>query len=75
MVLRNRFFTFEHSREARLVSRVAQKRKNVDDALAEHLIVAETCDPLHRLVPGDEMAVAIEREYAVDARVDQSSQE
>ena len=70
MVFRNRFLSFEECCKARLVSGVAQERKDLDDALSQYVILAKPGDSLHRPVPADETAIAIEREHAIDAGVD-----
>src|SRR5215216_1021063 len=72
MMLRYEFLTLERNREASVAAWLAQKRKHVDDTFAQHVIAAETRDSLHRSIPRDELAVAIEREHAVGAGVDES---
>ncbi len=72
MVLRYEFLAFERRREARVTAGLAQERKEIDYTFAQHLAAAEARDALHRSIPGDEFAIAIEREHAVGAGVDQS---
>jgi hypothetical protein len=72
MVLGGPFFSVEHRGETTIVARLAQEWEHVDDGFAEHLITLSTRDALHRAVPHDELAVAIKREDAIDARVDKS---
>src|SRR5678816_1320271 len=71
MVLVNQLFTFERSDEATVVTLFSQERKDVANAFAEHGFATETGDTLHGPIPGNDLAVAIEREDTVDARVDQ----
>ena len=52
-----------------------QKRKDLLHALAEHFFTAETRDAFHRAVPRGDAAFAIEREEAVNTRVEQTLQE
>ena len=71
VILGNSFFAFECGEEATVVTLVLQEREDIADAFAEHGLAAEAGDALHRAVPRDDAAVVIEREHAVDARVDQ----
>ena len=68
MVLGNYLFTFECGNEATVF--FLQERKNITEAFAEHRFTTETGDALHRAVPRNDAAVAIEREDAVNARVE-----
>ena len=71
MELVNQLFTFERGEETTVVAFFSQERKDVADAFAEHGFAAETGDTLHGAVPCNDLAIAIEREDTVDARVDQ----
>ena len=52
-----------------------QERKDFKGALAEDFFAAQARDALHRVVPGDEAEFAIEREDAIDARVEEAAQQ
>ena len=75
MELGNCFFAFECGQETTVATFFAQERKDVADAFTQHRLAAETRDALHRAVPRDDAAVAIKREDAVNARVEQTLQE
>lgn len=66
----DRFFAFEGRGETTVVTLVAQEWKDVAYTFAEHCFATEAGDALHRAIPRDDAAVAIEREHTVDARVD-----
>lgn len=70
MILRKCFFAFERSQEATVVTLFPQEGENIADTFAQHRFATETRDPLHGTIPRDNPAIAIEREHAVDARVD-----
>ena len=53
----------------------SQKRKDLFHGLAQHCFTGQTGDTLHRAVPRNDAAVAIKREDAVNARVEQTLQE
>ena len=68
----NYFPAFECGDEAIVATFVAQERKDIAHAFAEYGFTTEARDALHRAIPRDDAAVAIEREHAIDARVDYS---
>jgi len=70
--LQNYFLSREGCGKAIPTVPITQKRKHIDDTLAQHFSATEAGDALHRPVPGNEPAVAIEREHAIDAGVDHS---
>ena len=71
MVFRNRSLSGKRGGKAVVAARFTQKRKHVDYAFTHHLGAAEARDTLHPSIPRDDLAVAIKREDAIDAGVDQ----
>ena len=70
MILGNCLFAFERGDEATVASFVLEEGENIANAFAEHCLATEARDVLHRAIPRDDAAVAIEREHPIDARVD-----
>ena len=74
MVLGNYFIAFERGRKTFLTARFAEKREDVNHTFAQHFLTTEARHALHRAVPRDQTTIAIEREDAIDARIDQLGQ-
>ena len=68
--LGNCIFACECGDKATVVIFVSQEWENVADTFAEYCFATEAGDALHRAIPRDDAAVAIEREHTIDARVD-----
>src|SRR6185369_14844488 len=66
---------FERGDEATVVILFAQERENIADTFAQHRFATETGEALHRAIPRDDAAIAIEREHTIDARVDHPVQQ
>jgi hypothetical protein len=72
VVLTDRIFAGERLQQRALVAFV-QERENFDHALAEDFIATVTRDPFHRAIPRNEAQFTVEREDAIDARVDKTA--
>ena len=70
VILGNCFFAFECGDEATVASLVSQEWKDIADAFAQHCFATKAGEALHRVIPSDDAAVAIEREHSIDACVD-----
>jgi hypothetical protein len=69
---RNRLRTGERSRQTTAGTARFEKRKNLVCSAANHVFAGESGDALHRAIPRNDAAVAIEREETVDAGVEQA---
>ena len=67
--------TGERGGQTTLDARLAQERKDVVSALAQHFVATSTGNALHCVIPCNDPAVAIERKEAVDASVEQALQQ
>ena len=75
MCFGNRFIAGARCGQAILNLALAQKRKDLVGALTQHFVAAESGDPLHGAIPGNDAAVAIKRKEAIDASVEQALQQ